>query len=76
MKKKIENIITRNVICGDVDKQTMTNELLALFDISKREQSFEEYKYHELSARATLYPFKTYEEVVEIIEKRRADWIK
>lgn len=35
-----------------------------------KDSDFDEFRYHQLCARATLYPDKSYEEVVDIIEEQ------
>ena len=35
-----------------------------------KDPRFDEFRYHQLCARATLYPGKSYEEVIKIIEKQ------
>ena len=37
---------------------------------NKRIDVFDDFRYHQLCARQTLYPNKSYEEVVKVIEKQ------
>jgi len=52
----------------DYDHPSIACELEKLFISEKNLNNFESFKDHMLSARATLYPDKTYEEVVALLD--------
>jgi len=72
--------IAKKLYHNHLTPELATDLLLRLFDVSGTLQPINQmsaknsYRYHTMCARATLYPNKTIEEVITIIEDTLSKW--